>query len=60
MLFKKSKLLLKLKDAASTFSKHFGSITNSLNLFSWPKDTLMSAGNEQSKFHYQKISFSPK
>ena len=34
MLLEKDKLLSKQKDAASTFNKHFGSITGSLNLFS--------------------------
>ena len=43
MLLKKYKLLLKQKDVASTFNKHFGSITDSLNLFSWPEDTSLSS-----------------
>ena len=34
MLLEKDKLLSKQKDVASTFNKHFGSITDSLNLFS--------------------------
>ena len=46
MLFEKDKLLLKQKDVALTFNKHFGSITDSLNLFSWPEDTAMSSGND--------------
>ena len=43
MLLEKYKLLLKQKDVASTFNKHFGSITDSLNLFSWPEDTSLSS-----------------
>ena len=46
MLFEKDKLLSKQKDVASTFNKHFGSITDSLNLFSWPEDTSMSSRND--------------
>ena len=42
MLFEKDKLLSKQKDVASTFNKHFGSITDSLNLFSWPEDQGMT------------------
>ena len=34
MLLEKNKLLLKEKDVASTFIEYFGSITDSLNLFS--------------------------
>ena len=45
MLLEKDKLLSKQTDVSSTFSKHFGSITDSLNLFSWPEDTLMSSRN---------------
>ena len=45
MLFEKDKWLSKQKDVASTFNKHFGSITDSLNLFSWPEDISMSSGN---------------
>ena len=40
MLIEKDKLLSKQKDVASTFNKRFGSITDSLNLFSWPKDVI--------------------
>ena len=46
ILLKKNKLLSKQKDVVSTFSKHFGSITDLLNLFSWPEDTSMSSGND--------------
>ena len=35
-MFEKDKLL-KVKDVASTFNKHFGSITEFLNFFSGPK-----------------------
>ena len=34
MLLEKNKLLLKQKNVASTFIGHFGSITDSLSLFS--------------------------
>ena len=34
MLLEKDKLLSKQKDVTSTFNKHFGSITDLLNLFS--------------------------
>ena len=46
MLIEKDKLLSKQKDVASTFNKRFGSITDSLNLFSWPEDTSMSSRND--------------
>ena len=46
MLLEKNKLLSKQTDVASTFNKHFGSITDSLNFFSWPEDTSMSLGND--------------
>ena len=38
MLLEKGKLLSKQKDVASTFSKHLGSITDLINLFSWSED----------------------
>ena len=34
MLHEKDKLLSKQEDVVSTFNKHFGSVTDSLNLFS--------------------------
>ena len=46
MLLEKDKFLSKQNDVASTFNKHFGSITKSLNLFSWPEDTSMSSRND--------------
>ena len=46
MLLEKDKLLSKQKDVAAIFNKHFGSITDYSNLFSWPKDTSMSSGND--------------
>ena len=46
MLLERDKLLSKQKDVASTFNKHFGSISDSLNLFSWPEDTSMSSRND--------------
>ena len=57
MLLEKEKLLSKQKDVASTFNKHFGSITDLLNLFSWPEDTLMSSGNDTIKFIIKKFAF---
>ena len=59
MLLEKDKLLSKQKDVASTFNKHFGSITDSLNLFSWPEDTSMSLGNETIKSIIKKFAFHP-
>ena len=41
MLLEKGILLSTQKDVASTFNKHFGSTTDSLNLFSWPEDASM-------------------
>ena len=46
MLLEIDKLLSKQKDITAIFSKHFRSITDSLNLFSWPKNTSMSSGND--------------
>ena len=57
MLLEKDKLLSKQKEVASTFNKHFGSITNSLNLFSWPKDTSMSSRNDTINSIIKKFAF---
>ena len=46
LLLEKDKLLSKQKDVTSAFNKHFGSITDSLNLFSWSKDTSVSSWND--------------
>ena len=46
MLLEKHKLLSKQQDVATIFSKHFGSITDSLNLFSWPEEPSMSSAND--------------
>ena len=46
MLLEKDKLLSKQKYAAAIFNEHFGSIIDSLNLFSWPENTSMSLGND--------------
>ena len=59
MLFEKDKLLSKQKDVASTFHKHFGSITDLLNLFSWPEDTSMSSGNDKINSIIKKFAFHP-
>ena len=47
MWLEKDELLSKQKDVASTFNKHFGSITDLLNLFSWPEDISVSSGNDK-------------
>ena len=44
-------------DMASTLNKHFGSITDSLNLFSWPEDTSMLSGNDKINFIIKKVRF---
>ena len=46
MLLEKDKFSSKQKDVATIFNKHFGSITDSLNLFSWPEETSMSSAND--------------
>ena len=45
MSLEKYKMLSKRKDVAAIFNKHFASITDSLNLFSWPEDISLSSGN---------------
>ena len=57
MLLEKNKLLSKLKDVAAIFNKHFGSITDYLNLFSWPEDTSMSSGNDTTNSISKKFAF---
>ena len=44
MLLEKDKFLSRQKDVAQIFNKHFGSTTDSSNLFSWSEDTKMSQG----------------
>ena len=46
MLHQEDKLLSKQEDVVSTFNKHFGSVTDSLNLFSGPEDLLISSAND--------------
>ena len=46
MLLEKDKFLQKQKDVAWIFNKHFGSTTDSSNLFNWPEDTKMSSWND--------------
>ena len=41
----------------STFNKHFGSITDSLNLFSWSEDTSMPLRNDTINFIIKKFAF---
>ena len=57
MLFEKDKLLSKQNDVASTFKSLFRSITDSLNLFSWPEDTSMSSGNDTINSIIKKFAF---
>ena len=57
MLLEKDKLLSKQKDVTSAFNKHFGSITELLNLFSWSEDTSVSSENETINFTIKKIAF---
>ena len=59
MLLEKDKLLLKQKKVTSTFNKHFGSITGSLNPFSWPKDTSVSSKNDTINSIIKKFAFQP-
>ena len=59
MLLEKNKLLSKQKNVASTFNKHFGSITDSLNLFSGPEDTSMPSGNDTINSITEKFAFHP-
>ena len=47
MWLEKDELLSKQKDVASTFNKHFGPVTDLLNLFSWPEDISVSSENTQ-------------
>ena len=57
MLLEKNKLLSKQKNVASTFNKHFESITDSLNLFSGPEDTSMPSGNDTINSITKKFAF---
>ena len=57
MQVEKGKLLSKQKGIASTFSKYFGSTTGTLNLFSWPEDTPIPAGNDKLNSIIKKFAF---
>ena len=59
MLLEKDKFLPILKDVSLTFNKYLESITDSLNLFSWPEDISMSLGKIQLTL-LLKICLSPK
>ena len=59
MLLEKDKLLSKQKDVASTFNKHFESITDLLNLFSWPGHTSVSSRNDTIGSIIEKVVFHP-
>ena len=50
-------MLLKQKDVAAILNKHFGSIIDSLNLFSWSKDTSMSSENDTINSISKKFAF---
>lgn len=58
MLVKNGKLS-KVKDVASTFSEHFWSIADLLNLFSWPGDNPISAGNDKVSSIVKKFTSHP-
>ena len=57
MLYQENKLLSKQEDVVSTFSKHLGSVTDSLNLFSRPEDLLISSANETINSIIKKSAF---
>ena len=57
MLHEKDKLLSKQEDVVSTFNKHFGSVTDSLNLCSWTEDLLMSSANDTINSIIKKFAF---
>ena len=57
MLLEKDKLLSKQKDVTAIFNKHFGSITDSLNHFSWFENTSMSSGNYTINSIIKNLSF---
>ena len=59
MLLEKDKLLSKQKEVASTFNIHFGSVTDSLNPFSWPKDTSVTSRNDTINSIIKKFAFHP-
>ena len=46
MFLEKDKLLSKQKDVGAIFNKHFESIADSFNLFSWAEDTSMTSEND--------------
>ena len=56
-MLEKDKMLLKQKDIASTFNKHFGSVTDSLNLLSWLEDFSMSSTNDTINSIIKKFAF---
>ena len=60
ILLEKDKLLSKQKDVAAIFNKHFGSITDSLNLFSWSENTSMSPGNHTINSVIKNLPFTDK
>ena len=59
MLLQKNKLFSKKEDVAATFNKHFGSITDSLNLFRWSEDTSVSSRNDTINSIIKKFAFHP-
>lgn len=59
MLVERGNLLSKQRDVASAFSKLFGSITDSLNHFSWSENTPISSGNDKENSIIKKCAFQP-
>ena len=57
ILLEKDKLFYKQKDVAAIFNKNFGSITDYLSPFSWPKDASMSLVNDTINFISKKFAF---
>ena len=57
MLLEKDKLLSKQKNVATISNKLFGSITDPLDLFSWPEYTSMSSSNDRINSISEKFAF---
>ena len=51
------KRIICYQDVIPTFNKHFGSVTDSLNLLSWPEDILMSSANGTINSTIKKFAF---
>ena len=57
MLLEKGKLLSKQKNVLSAFSKYFGSIADSLNLFTWPDIIISLSDNNPMSAENGKVNF---